>query len=77
MPVRVVGVMNLVMALVWVPLAVLEPYEVSDTGGFFRVFNAVVFSVATVGWIVEEAVRYHGRRRGGRRRSPLVEESAS
>lgn len=74
---RVVGVMNLVMALVWVPLAVLEPYEVGGTGGFFRIFNAVVFSVATVGWAVEEAVRYRGRGGRDRRRSPLVEEPAT
>jgi hypothetical protein len=63
--VRIAGIMNLVMALVWVPIAIFEPYEGDGLVGFFHVFNAVLFSTITVIWISLEAVQYRARRKNG------------
>ncbi|MFD6950523.1 hypothetical protein A6A08_22465 [Nocardiopsis sp. TSRI0078] len=62
---RIAGIANLLMALVWVPIAVFEPYEGDGLVGFFRIFNAVVFSAFTVVWIALEVVRYRARKKNG------------
>ncbi|MFD3685741.1 hypothetical protein ACFWTE_13105 [Nocardiopsis sp. NPDC058631] len=73
---RIAGIANLVMALIWVPLAITMPYQDEGLVGFFRVFNAVIFSAFTVIWIALEAVRYFRKPNSHQATSPTEEEPA-
>lgn len=67
---RIVGVANLVMALVWVPIAVFAPYEGDGLVRQAQIFNAVIFSTFTVIWARHELVAYRARNRNGRHQAP-------
>ncbi|WP_444961685.1 hypothetical protein [Nocardiopsis sp. M1B1] len=75
---RIVGIANLVMALVWVPIAIFAPYEGDGLVRHAQVFNAVASSAVTVVWIALEAARYRAQKRSSQHQvgSP-PEEKAS
>ncbi len=74
---RIVGVFNLVMALVWVPAAIFAPHEGDGLVRHVQIFNAVIFSMFTVVWARHELVAYRARNRSGRHQAPssVTEES--
>ena len=74
---RTVGVFHLMMALVWVPIAVFAPYESDGLVRHFQIFNAVIFSAFTAIWAIQELGTYRARKRNGRHQasSPIEEEA--
>ena len=75
---RIVGFFNLVMALVWVPVAIFAPYEGEGLVRHIQIFNAVIFSMFTAIWAAQEFGTYQARKRNGRHQasSPVIEEAA-
>ncbi len=55
---RIVGVFNLVMALVWVPVAIFAPHEGDGLVRHAQIFNAVIFSMFTAIWAAQEFGTY-------------------